>query len=118
MFLFRREKMAQELSVYRGQVEQRTAELREVESRRVRLTAELATAHKRSLLVGGLAARNAASQLEVLDAQSREQRLATELSDAEGALPRFAPRSPRPRPASTRRAPASSPRRRPIWLPP
>ncbi len=89
LFLFRREKMAQELSVYRGQVEQRTAELREVESRRVRLTAELATAHKRSLLVGGLAARNAASQLEVLDAQSREQRLATELFDAEGALPKI-----------------------------
>jgi adhesin transport system membrane fusion protein len=88
LFLSRREKMTQELSVYRRQVEQRTAELREIEARRARLTAEIATAHKRLSLVSGMAARNAASQLEVLDAQSREQRLATELSDAEGALPK------------------------------
>ncbi len=89
LFLSRREKMTQELSVYRRQVEQRTAELREVESRRVRLAAEIATAHKRLTLVKGLVARNAASQLEVLDAQSREQRLATELSEAEGAVPKI-----------------------------
>ncbi|MBN2752728.1 MAG: HlyD family type I secretion periplasmic adaptor subunit [Rhodospirillaceae bacterium] len=90
LFLSRREKCLQELTVYREQVAQRTAEKREVQLHRVRLTAEHATARKRLALLQALAARNAASQLEVLDAQSREQRLDTELSEAASRLPKIA----------------------------
>jgi len=90
LFQSRREKANQELAVYRQQVAQRTAERQELYSRRVRLTAERATAHKRLALLNGLMARNAASQLEVLDAQSREQRLATEIAEVDGNLPKVA----------------------------
>jgi len=90
LFLSRREKANQELAVYRQQVAQRTAERQELSARRARLAAEQETAHKRLRLLNGLAARNAASQLEILDAQSREQRLATELSEVGGSLPKVA----------------------------
>ncbi|WP_337997880.1 HlyD family type I secretion periplasmic adaptor subunit [Oleispirillum naphthae] len=90
LFQSRREKFTQELAVYRQQVAQRTAERQELLARRTRLAAEQATAHKRLMLLNGLAARNAASQLEILDAQSREQRLATEISEVDGTLPKVA----------------------------
>ncbi|MGE4529341.1 MAG: HlyD family type I secretion periplasmic adaptor subunit [Rhodospirillaceae bacterium] len=90
LFQSRREKFTQELAVYRQQVAQRTAERQELLARRGRLAAEQATAHKRLALLNGLAARNAASQLEILDAQSREQRLATEIAEVDGTLPKVA----------------------------
>ena len=89
LFLSRREKFVQEQAVYREQVRQRTAELREVEGRRVRVGAERETAAKRLALIRGMAERAAASQLELLEAQSREQRLATEVADAEANLPKI-----------------------------
>ncbi len=89
LFLARREKFVQEQAVFREQVRQRTAELREVEGRRARVGAERETAAKRLALIRGMAERAAASQLELLEAQSREQRLATEMADAEANLPKI-----------------------------
>jgi adhesin transport system membrane fusion protein len=90
LFTARRQKFEQETRIFDEQIRQRTAEMNEVQSRRVRLQGELETARERNKLITGMAARNAASQLEVLDARSREQRLMTELSDAEGSLPKIA----------------------------
>ncbi|MBC7954125.1 MAG: HlyD family type I secretion periplasmic adaptor subunit [Rhodospirillaceae bacterium] len=89
LFLSRRQKLEQELRVFDEQNHQRLAELSEIENRRARLTSELSTARQRSTIMAGLASRNAASRLETLEAQSREQRLASELGDAEGAQPKI-----------------------------
>ncbi|HSV27914.1 MAG TPA: HlyD family type I secretion periplasmic adaptor subunit [Candidatus Omnitrophota bacterium] len=89
LFATRRQKLEQELRVLDEQGRQRAAELSEVENRRQRLAGELATARQRSAILDGLAARNAASRLEILDAVSREQRLATEMGDAEATLPKI-----------------------------
>ncbi|SEH29918.1 membrane fusion protein, adhesin transport system [Magnetospirillum fulvum] len=89
LFTARRQKLAQETLIFEEQIRQRTAELREIEARQVKLRGELETARERNKLIVGMASRNAASQLEVLDARSREQRLQTELSDAEGSRPKI-----------------------------
>lgn len=89
LFATRRARLEQELRVFDELVRQKQAEAAEIEGRRHRLSGELETARQRSALVAGMAARNAASRLEVLDAQSREQRLATELADSEAALPKI-----------------------------
>jgi membrane fusion protein, adhesin transport system len=89
LFTSRRLKLDQELRVFDEMQRQRQAELSEVEGRRQRLAKEMATADQRSALVAGMAARNAASRLEVLEAQSRGERLATELNDAEAAVPKI-----------------------------
>jgi type I secretion membrane fusion protein, HlyD family len=89
LFQSRRRKLEQELRVFEEQNRQRIADLREVEGRRSRLAAELATARERSALLAGLASRNAASRLEILEASSREQRLGTELASADATLPKI-----------------------------
>ena len=89
LFATRTHKLEQELRVFEEQNRQRLAELADVENRRRQLQGELATARQRSAMLAGMASRNAASRLEVLDAQSREQRLATEMSEAEGAMPKI-----------------------------
>jgi len=89
LFTARRQKLEQETLIFEEQIRQRTAELREIEARQIKLRGELETARERNKLIVGMAARNAASQLEVLDARSREQRLQTELSDAEGSRPKI-----------------------------
>ncbi len=89
LFLSRREKFLQEQAVYREQVRQRTAELREIEGRQARIRIERETAVKRLALVRGMAERAAASQLEVLEAQSREQRFTSDLGEAEAMVPKL-----------------------------
>jgi len=89
LFTARRQKQEQESRIFEEQIRQRTAELREIETRLTRLQVELETARERLKLVFGMAARNAASQLEVLDARSREQRLMTEIGEAEGSRPKI-----------------------------
>lgn len=89
LFLTRRQKVGQELKVYQEQVLQKSAELNEVVSRRRRLEVEMDTARQRLTMLVKLMERNAASQIEVLDARSREQRLATEIGDAESAVPKL-----------------------------
>jgi len=88
LFTARRQKLLQERRIFEQQISQRNAELAEIQSRHGKLGAELETARQRLKLMTSMATRNAASQLEVLEAQSREQRLLTELSDAENAQPK------------------------------
>ena len=89
LFAARRQKLLQERHIFEEQISQRNAELAEIQSRHRKLDAELETARQRLKLMTSMATRNAASQLEVLEAQSREQRLLTELSDAENAQPKI-----------------------------
>ena len=88
LFAARRQKLEQERRIFEEQISQRNSELTEIQSRHRKLAIELETARQRLKLMSSMATRNAASQLEVLEAQSREQRLLTELSDAEGAQPK------------------------------
>ena len=89
LFRVRRQKLEQEQQIFIEQIHQRTSELQEVEGRRALLAGELETARKRMELYTNMAAKNAASSLEVLEAKSREQRLLTELNDAEGSRPKL-----------------------------
>jgi len=89
LFAARRQKLEQERRIFEEQISQRNSELREIQSRQRKLAVELETARQRLKMMASMATRAAASQLEVLDAQSREQRLLTELSDAENAQPKI-----------------------------
>jgi len=89
LFVARRQKLAQETEVFQEQVRQKTAEISESESRRKSLGAELEIARHQLSIITELVAKNAASKLEVLEAQGRVQRLLTQIGDAESALPRL-----------------------------
>jgi adhesin transport system membrane fusion protein len=89
LFIARRERLNQQIAVHQTTIKQRTADIAEAEQRRARLTSELATAHQRLEMMEGMAARGAASKMEVLEAQSREQRFKTEIGETEGIIPRL-----------------------------
>jgi adhesin transport system membrane fusion protein len=89
LFRSHRQKLEQELRIFEEQIHQRNTEMEQVDVRRQRLAGELNTARERSKLMVGMAAHAAASQIEVLEAESREQRLATEMSDAEASIPKL-----------------------------
>lgn len=89
LFRARREKLEQERRIFDEQIRQHNSEMGEVEARRQRLTGELNTARERSKLMASMAAHAAASRIEVLEAQSREQRLMTELGDADASIPKL-----------------------------
>lgn len=88
-FISRRDRVLQEQRVLREQVQQRRAELSEQESRARSLTGEAEVARRQLVLVQQLIQRAAASQLEVLDAQARLQRIETQISDAQSAAPKL-----------------------------
>jgi adhesin transport system membrane fusion protein len=89
LFAARRQKLAQETEVFQEQIRQKTAEISESESRRKSLGAELEIARHQLSIMTELIAKNAASKMELLEAQGREQRLLTQIGDAESALPRL-----------------------------
>lgn len=89
LFVARRDKLSQEINIHENAIRQYYAQIDEAEQRRVRLIAELSTAHQRSEMVEGMTAHGAASKLEMLDAQSREQRIKTEIGEAADAVPRL-----------------------------
>lgn len=68
---------------------QRQAELTEARSRIVSTQIELDLARKQSNMMEGLAKKGAASQMELIDSQSRTQRLTTTLNDIQSSLPRL-----------------------------
>ena len=68
---------------------QRQAELSEARSRIVSTQVELELARKQSNMMEGLARKGAASQMELIDSQSRTQRLTTTLNDIQASLPRL-----------------------------
>lgn len=89
LFVARRQKFEQETEVFQEQIRQKTAEISESESRRKSLGAELEIARHQLSIITELISKNAASKLELLDAQGRVQRLLTQIGDAESALPRL-----------------------------
>ena len=89
LFESRRNKLEQEIAVRKSTIAQQLAEIDEAEQRKVRLLAESETAHTRYELEKGMAAKGGTSRMEVLEAQSREQRLATEIGEANAAIPKL-----------------------------
>lgn len=78
-----------ERSVLSQQVEQRQAELSEARTRLASLAQELALAKRQSGLMEGLFQKGAASQMEMLEAQGRTQRLNTQHNDVASSIPRL-----------------------------
>ncbi len=78
-----------ERQVLSQQLAQRQAELSEAASRIQSVQAELDLARKQSALMDGLYRKGAASQMELLDAQSRTQKLNTAENDILASIPRL-----------------------------
>jgi len=89
LFTARQQKIAQETEIFVEQIRQKSAEITESENRIKSLKAELEISRHQLSIIKGLVAKDAGSQLELLDAQGRVQRLLTQKGDAESALPRL-----------------------------
>ncbi|OYU75290.1 MAG: secretion protein HlyD, partial [Burkholderiales bacterium PBB5] len=88
-FEARMARLGQSLRVIEEQQAQKRQEAAEQEARRKGLSAELDVARQQLTLVQNLLAKNAASQLEMLDARARVERLGTQIREAETAIPRL-----------------------------
>lgn len=88
-FNARQERKRQETAVLRQQSQQKRTEIREAENRTSNLSAELEVARKQASVIEALRKNGAASQLELLDAQGRVQRLMSQLGDTQASLPRL-----------------------------
>lgn len=88
-FQARRARVAEEVQVLRNQSAQKRSEITEAESRRKNLLSELEVARQQFKVIEGLSKENAASHLELLDSQSRMQRLSSQIAEAESAIPRL-----------------------------
>lgn len=89
LFVAKQQKLVRETEIFQEQISQKRAEISESEVRRRSLAAELDIAQHQLAIVTDLSGKNAASRLELLDAQGRVQRLLTQIGDAESALPRL-----------------------------
>lgn len=88
-FRDRATRMQSEKLVLRQQVSQRQSELAEAKARANGLSTELDLARKQSSLMEGLFKKGAASQMEMLEAQGRSQRLSTQYNDTSGSIARL-----------------------------
>ena len=88
-FEARTARLQQSLRVIEEQQAQKRQEANEQEARRKGLAAELDVARQQLTLVQTMLAKNAASQLEMLDARARVERLGTQIREAETAIPRL-----------------------------
>lgn len=88
-FEARMARLQQSLRVIEEQQAQKRQEAAEQDARRKGLSAELDVARQQLTLVQNLLAKNAASQLEFLDARARVERLGTQIREAETAIPRL-----------------------------
>jgi adhesin transport system membrane fusion protein len=82
-------RLRSEQSVLQQQVIQRQAELKEAQSRSQSLSTELALTRQQSMLLENLFKRGAASQMELLEAQGRTERLNTQMRDVVNSIPRM-----------------------------
>lgn len=89
LFLERQNKMRHEVQVLREQANQKRAELQELEMRQVSIAQELDIARNQLQIMTGLAAKNAASQLEVLDNKGKVQKFVTESRNIDGEIPKI-----------------------------
>ncbi len=87
LFLSRTAKLNQEILVHEGAIRQYLAKLNELRGRQSKLLGERRIANARLNLLVDMASRGAASKMEVLDAQSRQSRLDTEISDVVSSIP-------------------------------
>jgi adhesin transport system membrane fusion protein len=85
----RRARITQEVQVLREQSAQKRGEIAEAQTRKANLVAELDVAQQQFRVIDGLRRKGAASQMELLDSQSRVQRLSSQLSEADSSLPRL-----------------------------
>jgi adhesin transport system membrane fusion protein len=88
-FQARRSRVADEVRVLRDQNAQKRGEVGEAESRRKNLATELEVANQQYKVIENLRRNGAASHLELLDSQSRVQRLTSQIAEAEAAIPRL-----------------------------
>lgn len=89
-FRARQSKLRQTARVMEEQIAQKRQEATELDARRKGLAGELEVARQQLTLITGLIARNAGSQLELLEARARVERLGTQIREAETAMPRLA----------------------------
>lgn len=89
IFRERASRVTSEQAALRQQISQRQAELVEAHSRSKNLSVELELARKQATLMDGLLRRGAASQMELLEAQGRAERLRTSLNDVVNSVPRL-----------------------------
>lgn len=85
----RRAQLNEEVKVLQSQGLQKNDEITEINSKRQNLLEELELAKKNYQVMDNLRRNNAASELEVLDAQTRIQRLKSQISEATNAVPRI-----------------------------
>jgi membrane fusion protein, adhesin transport system len=85
----RRAQLAEEVQVLQAQSMQKKNELTETTAKKQNLLEELELAKKHLQVMDGLKKNNAASELEVLDSQTRIQRLKSQIAEATNAIPRL-----------------------------
>lgn len=88
-FRARQAQLSEEIRVLRAQSSQKQGELGEITEKRKNLQNELELLNKQLRVFEGLRKNNAASELEVLDIQTRIQRLKTQIEEATTANPRL-----------------------------
>jgi len=89
IFTERQQQLTSELQIVQQQIGQRQAEWQELSQRARSIDQELSMASKQAQIIEGLHQRGAASQMELLDAQGKVQRLRTQLGDAQASIPRL-----------------------------
>lgn len=89
VFEARRARLKQTVNVYEEQLAQKRQESIEMRARSSGLSAELDVARKQLALVSKLVSNKAGSQLELLEQQSRVERLSTQMRETEASLPRL-----------------------------
>lgn len=89
LFMARRAKLSEEIAVHQDAIKQHQADINDALQRQQRLSMESTTAQKRLAMEQGMAADGAASKMDVLEAQSREQRLNTEIAETSGVIPKL-----------------------------
>ena len=85
----RQARMRSEQAALQQQINQRQAELKEAQARSQSLSNELNIAKQQASMVEGLIKKGAASQMELLEAQSRTERLNTQFRDVVNTIPRL-----------------------------
>lgn len=85
----RQSRLRSEQAAIQQQINQRQAELKEAQARSQSLSTELNLAKQQTAMVEGLVKKGAASQMELLDAQSRSERLNTQFRDVVNTIPRL-----------------------------
>ena len=88
-FEARRARVSDEVKVLRDQNAQKRGEINEAESRRKNLASELEVAQQQYKVIENLKRNGAASNLELLDSQSKVQRLTSQIAEAEAVVPRL-----------------------------